>query len=218
MTRSGHDVRVCTLQGGAPVSSSNLQQTGGLQQPVQAQSMPRSTSLWDASIAEAQRRGAPIASLYPDVAAAQSPRAGQSPLRTGFGLERRPQGSSTDPAPLTDETLDFPDPPSAAVPVRTLSQGLAAGPSAAQTGHSLISQIGIGLEKPPADGGRASEAIFDAALEAMPDRKPAGATSDATAASGGGSGRSIDSLQKEQYMSQQLQNTVQVSLSLTFLS
>ncbi|BDA48184.1 hypothetical protein COCOBI_11-4440 [Coccomyxa sp. Obi] len=203
---------------------SQLQQNGGaslssdLQQPaslLQAESVPGSTRLWDASVAEAQRRGAPIASLYPDESVAQSPGAGQSSLRTGFGLERTPQrSSSTDEPLLTDEGLDFPDAPSAAVPVRTLSQGLAAaGPSGAQTSHSLISQIGIGLEKPPADGGRASEAVFDAALESVPESKPAGAVSAAAAASGGapGSGSSIDSLQKEQYTAQKLQNSVQAA-------
>lgn len=182
--------------------------------------MPGSTRLWDASVTEAQRKGTPLASLYPDVAAAQSPGAAQSPVRTGFGLERRPLRSSTHEPPLTDEALVFPNAPSAAVPVRTLSQGLAAGPSGAQTSHSLIRQIGIGLEKPPVDRGSASAALFDAALGSLPGSKPAGAMSAAAAANGGapGSGSSIDSLQEQQYAAQKLQNSVQVSTFLTSLS
>ncbi len=192
--------------------SSNLQQSASL---LQVEPVAESTSLWDASDAEAQRKGAPIASLNPDESLAQSPGAAQSSIRTGFGLERKPlRSSSTDQAPLTDEGLDFPGAPSAAVAVRTLSQGLTAGPSSAQASHSLMSQIGIGLEKPPADGGRASAALFDAALQSMPDSKPADAVSAAAATVGGvpGSGGTINSLQKEQYTPQKLQQNVQVSL------
>ena len=175
------------------VTRSTLQSSASSLQPESVEIVPGSTRLWDASIAEAQRRGSPTAGLYPDGGAAQGPTAGRPTVQTGFGLQRKPIRSSTGGQPFTGDA----NAPTAAVPVRTLWQG----PPGANTGHSLITQmVGIGLEKPPAEraAGLADSVLALAPAAAAPGSKPVAAMSAEAATAGGG----IESLRTVQFQQQ----------------
>lgn len=200
--------QVCTLlkvavhgvQGMAD-SAGSLQVAASSPQQNLVGLQPSSMWLWDTSVADAQLRGVPAASLYADSASLQGPgQHGAPAVPTGFGLQKKPARSSGSDAqqPLTDETLVFPAAvPAAAVPVRSLWQeGPAGGSAPANARQSLISQIGIGLERPPGGGG--GGALSDDAL----DFGPAAAAMAPAAAVIGGSGRGsggIGSLQSVQY-------------------
>ena len=178
------------------VTRSTLQSSASSLQPESVEIVPGSTRLWDASVAEAQRRGSPTAGLYPDGGAAQGPTAGRPTVQTGFGLQRKPIRSSTGGQPFTDDAL-FANAPTAAVPIRTLWHG----PSGAHTGHSLITQmVGVGLEKPPAEraAGLANSALALVPAAAAPGSKPVAAMSAEAATAGGG----IESLRTVHFQQQ----------------
>ncbi len=179
---------MCNAVQSGGLNSNTLQPAASLLQTDTAETLPGSRRLWDASVAEAQRRGVPVAGLYLNAPASEAPTAARATVQTGFGLQKKPLRGSNGQQPLTDDAL-FASAPSAALSVRPGPAVIA--PDAA-TGSSLMAQMGIGLEKPPTN-----PALSDSALAFAPvqDSKPVAAMS---AAAGGG----LDSLRTLQHRQQ----------------
>ena len=167
---------MCNAVQSGGLNSNTLQPAASLLQTDTAETLPGSRRLWDASVAEAQRRGVPVAGLYLNAPASEAPTAARATVQTGFGLQKKPLRGSNGQQPLTDDAL-FASAPSAALSVRP-------GP--------VMAQMGIGLEKPPTN-----PALSDSALAFAPvqDSKPVAAMS---AAAGGG----LDSLRTLQHRQQ----------------